>query len=147
MYNMACPAKYLKLGQFYKYYTGELVAPCLVLFVGGNHEASNYLRELYMGGWVAPNIYYLGYSNVVRVCKGNASIRIGGISGIFKIYDFNNPKYDAYPFDADTIRNAYHYKQLEVYKFNLYQGNVDIFISHDWPQSVYFHGNTKSLLQ
>jgi hypothetical protein len=32
--------------------------------VGGNHEASNYLQELPYGGWVAPNIYYLGYAGL-----------------------------------------------------------------------------------
>ena len=32
----------------------------LTIFVGGNHEASNHLQELPYGGWVAPNIYYLG---------------------------------------------------------------------------------------
>jgi hypothetical protein len=30
--------------------------------VGGNHEASNYLRELFYGGWAAPNIYFLGFA-------------------------------------------------------------------------------------
>ena len=34
----------------------------MTIFVGGNHEASNYLQELPYGGWVAPNIYYLGYA-------------------------------------------------------------------------------------
>lgn len=47
--------------------------------VGGNHEASNYLWELYYGGWVAPNIYYLGHAGVVWF----GGIRIGGLSGIF----------------------------------------------------------------
>lgn len=32
----------------------------LTVFIGGNHEASNHLQELPYGGWVAPNIYYLG---------------------------------------------------------------------------------------
>ena len=45
-----------------QYYSGEKVAPVLTIFVGGNHEASNYLQELPYGGWVAPNIYYLGYA-------------------------------------------------------------------------------------
>lgn len=36
----------------------------LTLFVGGNHESSGYLAELPNGGWVAPNIYYMGYASV-----------------------------------------------------------------------------------
>lgn len=44
---MSCPDKYKKLGTFYKYYTGEVKAPVLTLFIGGNHEASNYSQELY----------------------------------------------------------------------------------------------------
>ncbi len=47
--------------------------------VGGNHEAMNYLWELYYGGWVAPNIYYLGHAGVVKF----GGIRVGGMSGIF----------------------------------------------------------------
>ncbi len=47
--------------------------------VGGNHEAANHLWELHNGGWVAPNIYYLGAAGVVNF----AGIRIGGLSGIF----------------------------------------------------------------
>jgi hypothetical protein len=43
---MACPEKYRKLNTFYKYYAGEAVAPVLTIFIGGNHEASNYLVEL-----------------------------------------------------------------------------------------------------
>lgn len=62
---------------FCRYYSGEKVAPILTIFIGGNHEASNYLQELPYGGWVAPNIYYLGYAGVVNV----NGIRIGGISG------------------------------------------------------------------
>jgi hypothetical protein len=29
---------------FYKYYAGEAIAPMLTIFIGGNHEASNYLQ-------------------------------------------------------------------------------------------------------
>ena len=46
----------------FQYYSGEKKAPVLTIFIGGNHEASNYLQELPYGGWVAPNIYYLGYA-------------------------------------------------------------------------------------
>jgi lariat debranching enzyme len=47
--------------------------------VGGNHEASNHLWELYYGGWVAPNIYYLGGTGCIRF----GGLRIAGLSGIF----------------------------------------------------------------
>ena len=47
--------------------------------VGGNHEAANHLWELYHGGWVAPNITYLGAAGVVNF----GGVRIAGLSGIF----------------------------------------------------------------
>lgn len=58
----------------FRYYSGEKRAPLLTIFIGGNHEASNYLQELPYGGWVAPNIYYLGRAGVVQFGK----LRIGG---------------------------------------------------------------------
>src|SRR5947208_3240593 len=42
---LACPPKYRQLNTFHKYYSGEKKAPVLTLFIGGNHEASNYLVE------------------------------------------------------------------------------------------------------
>jgi hypothetical protein len=77
--TMNVPSKYLTMASFHRYYSGEAVAPVLTLFIGGNHEASNYLQELYYGGWVAPNIYYLGCSGVVRV----GGVRVAGLSGIY----------------------------------------------------------------
>lgn len=62
---MSVPEKYLDMGDFHKYYSGGKIAPFLTIFIGGNHEASNYLRELYYGGWAAPNIYYLGSSGII----------------------------------------------------------------------------------
>lgn len=44
--SMVCPDKYKSMGSFYRYYTGQAHPPCPVIFVGGNHEASNYLWEL-----------------------------------------------------------------------------------------------------
>ncbi|KAH0519491.1 Lariat debranching enzyme [Microtus ochrogaster] len=81
---MAVPPKYRHMQTFYRYYSGEKKAPVLTLFIGGNHEASNHLQELPYGGWVAPNIYYLGLAGVVKY----RGVRIGGISGIFKSHDY-----------------------------------------------------------
>ena len=77
--GMACPPKYRAMHDFYKYYTGEKVAPVLTIFIGGNHEASAHLGSLPHGGWAAPNIYYLGFASVIRV----NGLRIGGLTGIF----------------------------------------------------------------
>jgi lariat debranching enzyme len=56
----------------------------------GNHEASNYLWELFHGGYVAPNIYYLGHAGVVQF----GGLRIAGMSGIFKDHDYNSGYYE-----------------------------------------------------
>ncbi|KAJ5241662.1 lariat debranching enzyme C-terminal domain-containing protein [Penicillium citrinum] len=53
------PSKYRKMGDYHEYYSGQRQAPYLTIFCGGNHEASNHLFELYHGGWIAHNIYYL----------------------------------------------------------------------------------------
>lgn len=55
-----------------RYYSGEKKAPVLTIFIGGNHEASNHLQELPYGGWVAPNIYFLG-----RACRSSLYILHG----------------------------------------------------------------------
>lgn len=78
-----------------RYYSGEKEAPILTLFIGGNHEASNFLQELPYGGWVAPNIFYMGYVGVVKVGK----LRIAGLSGIYKVWYkifFGEIIYDSY---------------------------------------------------
>ena len=114
---MACPVKYQRLGDFPLYFTGQLKVPYLTIFIGGNHEASNYLQELYYGGWVAPNIYYLGSSGVIRVKKGEFEIKIAGISGIYNEKNFFMRKnIDKLPLDGYTKRSAYHSRELEIFK-------------------------------
>ena len=76
--------KYRHMRTFYKYYSREKKAPVLTVFIGGNHEASNHLWELPYGGWVAPDIYYLGYAGVVNF----GGVRIAGLSGIFESHEY-----------------------------------------------------------
>lgn len=83
--SLAVPPKYFALGAFHEYYSGKKVAPVLTLVIGGNHEASNYMWELYYGGWLAPNIYYLGNTGCVQV----DGLRVMGMSGIYKSGDYN----------------------------------------------------------
>lgn len=81
------------LGGFHEYYSGKKAAPIPTVFIGGNHEASNYLWELYHGGFVAPNIYFLGHCGVINFGGLQkcllVGLRIGGISGIFKSHDYD----------------------------------------------------------
>uniref|UniRef100_A0A146KN02 Lariat debranching enzyme A n=1 Tax=Lygus hesperus TaxID=30085 RepID=A0A146KN02_LYGHE len=141
--TMAVPQKFRQMCSFYKYYTGELVAPVLTIFVGGNHEASNYLQELPYGGWVAPNIYYLGYSGVVNI----AGVRIAGVSGIFKGGDHHRGRFERMPFSESTKRSVYHVRNLDIYRLRQIESPVDIVISHDWPQGVYNFGDKNSLIK
>ncbi|XP_037937095.1 lariat debranching enzyme [Teleopsis dalmanni] len=143
MQTMAVPDKYKDMCTFYKYYSGERVAPILTIFIGGNHEASNHLQELPYGGWVAPNIYYLGYAGVVRL----NGIRIGGISGIYKSHDYLRGRFEYCPYSESTKKSVYHVRQLEVFRLNQLSNDMDIFISHDWPQGIYNYGNKAQLLR
>ncbi|KAK7882310.1 hypothetical protein WMY93_028484 [Mugilogobius chulae] len=140
---MAIPPKYRNMQTFYKYYSGEKKAPVLTIFIGGNHEAANHLQELPYGGWVAPNIYYLGYAGVIRY-KG---IRIGGASGIFKSYDYRKGHFEYPPYNAETLRSVYHIRNIDVFKLKQIQMPMDIFMSHDWPQGIYHYGDTENLLR
>ncbi|CAL8321252.1 unnamed protein product [Merluccius merluccius] len=140
---MAVPAKYRTMQTFYKYYSGEKKAPVLTIFIGGNHEASNHLQELPYGGWVAPNIYYLGYAGIIRY-KG---IRIGGVSGIFKSHDYRKGHHEFPPYDPETLRSVYHIRNIDVFKLKQIQMPIDIFMSHDWPRGIYHYGCTRELLR
>uniref|UniRef100_A0A3Q1J6Q1 Lariat debranching enzyme C-terminal domain-containing protein n=1 Tax=Anabas testudineus TaxID=64144 RepID=A0A3Q1J6Q1_ANATE len=140
---MAVPAKYRTMQTFYKYYSGEKKAPVLTIFIGGNHEASNHLQELPYGGWVAPNIYYLGYAGVVRY----RGIRIGGLSGIFKSHDYRRGHHEFPPYNPETLRSAYHIRNIDVFKLKQIQMPIDIFMSHDWPRGIYYYGSTEELLR
>lgn len=140
---MACPDKYKSMNTYFKYYSGEKIAPVLTIFVGGNHEASNHLQELYYGGWVAPNIYYLGNSGIVRF----GGLVIGGISGIFKIQDYRKGQYERPPYNRSSMRSVFHTREVDVFKLAQYRKRIDIFVSHDWPRGVYHFGNKDQLVR
>ncbi|CAG2101719.1 unnamed protein product [Medioppia subpectinata] len=149
---MAVPVKYRELRTFHKYYRRVVTAPKLTLFVGGNHEASNYLQTLGFGGWVADNIYYMGYASVVNF----RGVRIGGVSGIHHRFDANCGHFERLPFDESSKRSIYHMRQSDVYKLmQLNAGTdaddgkqtLDVMISHDWPINIHSCGNVQYLLR
>ena len=114
-----------------------------VLPVGGNHEAINFLWELYYGGWVAPRIFFLGYAGVIRF----GGLRIAGLSGIFKSQHYNWGHWEAAPYSESSMRSAYHVRHLEVNRLSRLREPIDIFISHDWPAGIAYHGDVEGLLR
>ncbi|KAK7864493.1 hypothetical protein R5R35_003111 [Gryllus longicercus] len=141
--SMAVPPKYQSMCSFYKYYSGEKQAPVLTVFIGGNHEASNHLQELPYGGWAAPNIYYMGYANVINI----AGVRIAGLSGIYKGHDYMKGRFEKPPYSEDTKRSVYHVRNLDVFRLKQLQQPVDVFLSHDWPRGVHQFGDENGLLK
>ncbi|KAK1943501.1 Lariat debranching enzyme B [Phytophthora citrophthora] len=145
--TLACPPKYRALHAFHRYYKQEKIAPVLTIFVGGNHEASGYLKELHYGGWVAPNMFYLGAAGVINV----AGLRIAGLSGIYKQQDYTTGRFESMPFNNSTMRSVYHVRELEVFQLSHVQ-QVDktplgAFLSHDWPRGIEQYGNIPQLLR
>ncbi|CAE6449313.1 unnamed protein product [Rhizoctonia solani] len=139
---MSVPDKYKQLGTFYKYYTGEEKAPILTIVIGGNHEASNYLWELYHGGWLAPNIYYIGGSGCVKV----NGLRVAGASGIYKAQDYRLGHHERMPYDKSNLRSAYHVRFYDVMKLRQLS-SPDVFMSHDWPVDITQYGDVAGLLK
>jgi hypothetical protein len=138
---MNVPPKYRKMGSFASYLDGTRTAPVLTVFVGGNHEASNHLLERYHGGWLAPNIYFLGMAGVVVV----NGVRIAGLSGIYNARDFDKGRYEAPPFSEQDLRSVYHVRQFDVMRLSLLASPLDVMLSHDWPRGIYKHGDFAQL--
>ncbi|KTW28829.1 hypothetical protein T552_01458 [Pneumocystis carinii B80] len=141
---LSVPKKYRKLGDFSSYYSGEKKAPVLTIFIGGNHEASNYLWELYYGGWVCPNIYYMGAANIINI----SGLRIAGLSGIYKEKDYKKGHFEKVPYNIASLKSVYHVREFEVCKLlnTARTRPIDIFLSHDWPRGIERYGDLKRLL-
>eukprot|EP01056_Protomagalhaensia_sp_Gyna25_P000840 Protomagalhaensia_sp_Gyna_25__839@NODE_1403_length_1867_cov_60_458425_g1131_i0_p1_GENE_NODE_1403_length_1867_cov_60_458425_g1131_i0NODE_1403_length_1867_cov_60_458425_g1131_i0_p1_ORF_typecomplete_len456_score46_83DBR1/PF05011_13/0_00071Metallophos/PF00149_28/0_063CytoC_RC/PF02276_18/0_069_NODE_1403_length_1867_cov_60_458425_g1131_i0581425 len=127
--SLACPRNYRQLRDFPSYYEGTQQAPFLTLFIGGNHEASGFLLPLWFGGWVAPNIYYLGRSGVVTI----DGFRLAGVSGIYKRHDYQRGYYERMPLNESTMRSVYHVREIELKKLAMVGGPLRLVMSHDWP--------------
>lgn len=153
------------MGHFCDYFEGKKVAPYLTIFIGGNHEAVNYMRDLYFGGWAAPRIYYLGQAGsiIVKNNRTKASLRISGMSGIYNEKDFHYVlKTERLPLYGKSRVSTYHLKQLDVFRMELFSrillmkksnptayGNdkaaSDIFMTHDWPKDMALYGDLNEL--
>jgi lariat debranching enzyme len=144
--SVAVPAKYRHVKNFQEYVTGKKVAPVMTIFIGGNHEASNILQSLYYGGFVAPNIYFLGFAGVVWY----GGVRISGLSGIFNESHYRSGRFEYPPYTDSSVRSVYHLREVEVYRMAHLKASrfpVDIFLSHDWPAGIVDYGNRQYLLR
>jgi lariat debranching enzyme len=97
--------------------------------------------ELYYGGWAAPKIYYMGAANVIQL----GPLRIAGLSGIWKGYNYKKPHYERLPYNSDDVRSVYHVRELDVRKLLQIRTQVDIGLSHDWPRGMEWKGNYRQL--
>lgn len=149
--HMHVSDKYRNLQTFYRYYSGELTAPILTLFVGGNHESSGFLGELPNGGWVAPRIYYMGHASVVQF----AGLRIAGLSGIYNKHHYQTGHWERPPFnDYGGICSSYYVRSIDIFRLKQLRPHetmkgppVDIMISHDWPAGITDYGDVDQLLK
>jgi lariat debranching enzyme len=147
----ACPPKYRHMNNFPEYYTGKKKAPILTVFIGGNHEASNYLRELFYGGWVAPNIFYLGTAGVINV----AGLRIAGLSGIYSKSAYHRGFAETEPYSKKAVESLFLVREATVFQLAhlapLRTANgskrLDAVLSHDWPRNIEQHGDLAALLR
>ena len=138
------------LYELWRYYSGQKKA-ALTIVIGGNHsEGTNCFWELclclfsppqpndkvvhirrYHGGWLAPNVYFLGHAGCVQV----NGIRIAGMSGIYKAGDYwlgtffsffchsekladaRKGYYERLPYDQRSMRSIYHTRRYNVNRF------------------------------
>jgi hypothetical protein len=131
------------MGSFASYMDGTRQAPVLTLVIGGNHEASNHMQERYHGGWLAPNIYFVGIAGVLRV----GGVRVAGLSGIFNARSFHKGHFEVPPYSESDIRSVYHVRSFEVFQLARLAQPIDVFLSHDWPRGIYRFGNANDLFR
>ncbi len=72
-------------------------------------------------------------------------LRIAGLSGIYKGYNYQRGHFETAPFNQDTLRSVYHVREYEVFKLLQISTPLDIVMSHDWPQGIYAYGKQEDL--
>jgi hypothetical protein len=134
MRAMACPAKYQQVGDYPAYHVGEKSFPAEVVFIGGNHEAYNWLETIPTGGRLGPNCCYIGRWGVIE----RLGLRIGGLTGNYspRAYEAGrNPvNYDDLAVVASERRKkqSTYFTKSEVEAL-AEQGPIDLLLLHDWP--------------
>ena len=55
--------------------------------------------------------------------------------------------YEWPPYTNDTMRSAYHVRELDVFRLAQLKRPLDIGLSHDWPAGIAHHGNKAQLFR
>jgi len=84
---------------------------------------TSYILHRGYGGWVAPNIYYLGYCGAVQF----GGLTIAGLSGIYKYHDYGRGHFEMPPYNGGTVRSAYHVRKFDVFKLKKVIGFLCVF--------------------
>ena len=134
---MTCPTKHMHLGDFPAYHRGERRFPATVLFIGGNHEAYNWLDQMPAGGPVGPDCQYIGRVGVVE----RFGLRIGGLTGIYSAeafvsgrqsVDYDNPRVIE---NRRRKKRSTYYERREVETLAA-SGPIDVLVTHEWPEGL-----------
>lgn len=140
--SMACPDKYKHMRDFWRYYAGKMRAPVPTLFVGGNHEASNHLQEMPLGGLAAPNMYFLGQAGVISF----RGLRVAGVSGVYVAHGFERARAERPPYRGNQVKTVYHARATDATRLMRLRRKVDVCVSHDWPRGIVQCGDLRALL-
>lgn len=85
----------------------------------------------------------MGAANVVRL----GPLRIAGMSGIWKGYDYRKVHGERIPYSYEEISTIYHTREIDVRKLLHLRTQVDIGLSHDWPRGIEGFGDTVELFR
>jgi lariat debranching enzyme len=92
-------------------------------------------------GWVAPNIYFLGFAGVVNV----GGLRVGGLSGIYRGNNYQKGYFEQHPLTGFDCKSIYNVREFSVARLSLLQDPLHVVMSHDWPTGIPFHGDVAGL--
>ena len=136
-FSAAFEKKYRYPGDFGQYDSGELLFPCPLLFIGGNHDPYNWLDDYPGGGWLNDWLYYFGRATSTE----HEGLNICAISGIWhpkKSLATERALMPATHTAAD--RKAFTYSVqgevealIEEEKTDI---PCDILLLHDWPAGL-----------
>lgn len=83
----------------------------------------------------------MGAANILQI--GN--LRIAGMSGIYKRFDYRKPHHERLPYTPDDTKSAYHVRSFDVRKLLHVRSQVDVGLSHDWPHGMEWLGDYETL--